>query len=667
MKQKLLNSLRLRATLLVALMCTAFAGQAWGDDITYTFSDKDWKATVGGSSANWSKGSDGNAFTSGQGIQVTTGTTGANGTSPASFTNISKIVVTYNTNKSAGAGSIGVQIGTNSETSNDVAYSGSGDGRSANYTTTFNYATAQTGNVKITVNTTTNSIWLKSVTITYSSGGGGGGGSSVDAPSFSPGSGAVAAGTTISLIQASADAIRYTTDGSDPSKTEGTEYSAPIEITTPTTIKAIAIKGDDVSSVSSATYTISVTAPEFNLASSGYFLAGTDLTLTSAGNTIFYNITTNGDTPLNPTNSSTEYTGPIALSSGTVKIKAIAYDSYGNASSVASRTVNGVAPATLPFSWAGGAKADLTALTGVIGYGLGSNYAAAHSPYLVKFDGDGDYIEIFTTAQPLKVSVGVKMIGGGNTTKIKVQESTNGVEFSDVEELTISGSSGDIVNLATTEDFASTTRVIKLLFAKGSGDNVGVGPISILGGTLSATLNGSGYATFASSYALDFSDDSEYSAWQVTAANSGTGVLTFSQITGTVAAGTGVLLKGTASATINIPVVASGSDISATNKLEGITAATAVDDNEYYGLSGNTFKKVNAGTVPAGKALLPASKVGSVKAFTFVFEDEATGIQAMDNVQGTMNNAEIYNLAGQRLSKLQKGVNIVNGKKILVK
>ena len=27
----------------------------------------------------------------------------------------------------------------------------------------------------------------------------------------------------------------------------------------------------------------------------------------------------------------------------------------------------------------------------------------------------------------------------------------------------------------------------------------------------------------------------------------------------------------------------------------------------------------------------------------------------------------IYNLAGQRLSKLQKGINIVNGKKILVK
>ncbi len=96
---------------------------------------------------------------------------------------------------------------------------------------------------------------------------------------------------------------------------------------------------------------------------------------------------------------------------------------------------------------------------------------------MVKFDGSDDYIEVFTDAQPMKVSVGVKMIGGNSTSKIKVQESTNGVEFTDVEELTISGSTNDVVNLETTADFAATTRVIKLLFVKGA--NVGVGPIRI--------------------------------------------------------------------------------------------------------------------------------------------------------------------------------------------
>ena len=164
------------ALALLVFMTPSLAG--WGqtrteETITYTFSSKDWKAKDNNNNdADWTCGNEGNGYTSGQGIQVTTGTTGANGTSPATFTNISKIVITYNTNKSAGAGSIGVKIGTNTETSNDVAYPGSGDGREGNYTTTFNYGTAQNGEVKITVNTTTNSIWLKSVEITYSSGGG---------------------------------------------------------------------------------------------------------------------------------------------------------------------------------------------------------------------------------------------------------------------------------------------------------------------------------------------------------------------------------------------------------------------------------------------------------------------------------------------------------------
>lgn len=137
---------------------------AWGDETTYIFTSKSWAATSGGDAANWTSGKDGGGF-SNDGIQVTTSYTGANGTSPIEFTNVTKIVATYNTNKSAGAGSIVAKIGTNEQKSNTVGYS-SGDGRSANYTTTFDYATPQSGSIKITVNTTTNSIYLVSVSIT---------------------------------------------------------------------------------------------------------------------------------------------------------------------------------------------------------------------------------------------------------------------------------------------------------------------------------------------------------------------------------------------------------------------------------------------------------------------------------------------------------------------
>ena len=182
---------------------------------------------------------------------------------------------------------------------------------------------------------------------------------------------------------------------------------------------------------------------------------------------------------------------------------------------------------------------------------------------------------------------------------------------------------------------------------------------------LPITLNASGYATFASTSAIDFSDDSEFSAWAITSANKTTGVINFSQITGAVPAGTGVLLKGTAYQTIYPVLATTSATAPAGNLLVGFTEATAVESDQYYGLKGDTFKKVNAGTVPAGKALLPASQVGTdVKAFTFNFEDAATGIEKL-NADVKLNEGAIYNLVGQRLGKMQKGINIVNGKKVL--
>ncbi|MCR5849745.1 MAG: InlB B-repeat-containing protein [Bacteroidaceae bacterium] len=186
------------------------------------------------------------------------------------------------------------------------------------------------------------------------------------------------------------------------------------------------------------------------------------------------------------------------------------------------------------------------------------------------------------------------------------------------------------------------------------------------------TLNSAGYATYASASVLNFTDSEAagYSAWQITGVTGTT--LNFSQITGAVEEGTGVLLKGAASATVDIPVAASGSDISGTNKLIGVTTDTDLEqvDGSYtnFGLSGDEFKKVaSAGaTIPANKAylhILTSSLPSSVKALTFMFEEDADGLERVQDVQEVQG--AIFNLAGQRLSKMQKGINIVNGKKIL--
>lgn len=77
------------------------------------------------------------------------------------------------------------------------------------------------------------------------------------------------------------------------------------------------------------------------------------------------------------------------------------------------------------------------------------------------------------------------------------------------------------------------------------------------------------------------------------------------------------------------------------------------------------FYRAESGTIAAGKAYLELNgNTGLlVKIFFGDFDDET----AIDNVNanGNANQGAIYNIAGQKLSKFQKGINIVNGKKIL--
>ena len=90
-----------------------------------------------------------------------------------------------------------------------------------------------------------------------------GGGASVSAPSFSPAGGTYSSAQNVTITTSTGGAtIRYTTDGSTPSETAGTIYSGPVNIGSTKTLKAIAYEsGMTDSSVTSATYTISVAPP----------------------------------------------------------------------------------------------------------------------------------------------------------------------------------------------------------------------------------------------------------------------------------------------------------------------------------------------------------------------------------------------------------------------
>ena len=77
----------------------------------------------------------------------------------------------------------------------------------------------------------------------------------VDAPTIS-GEANFVTSTTVTLTQADADHIYYTTNGVDPT-TSSTEYTAPFTVDADgtTTVKAIAVKGSDVSAVASKDFT----------------------------------------------------------------------------------------------------------------------------------------------------------------------------------------------------------------------------------------------------------------------------------------------------------------------------------------------------------------------------------------------------------------------------
>lgn len=62
---------------------------------------------------------------------------------------------------------------------------------------------------------------------------------------------------------------------------------------------------------------------------------------------------------------------------------------------------------------------------------------------------------------------------------------------------------------------------------------------------------------------------------------------------------------------------------------------------------------------------IPADQPTAVSAFYLNGEGETTGINTLLN--GNNGETEIYDLSGKRLNHLQKGINIVNGQKVLVK
>ena len=182
------------------------------------------------------------------------------------------------------------------------------------------------------------------------------------------------------------------------------------------------------------------------------------------------------------------------------------------------------------------------------------------------------------------------------------------------------------------------------------------------------------YAMFSCPQDLDFTGTS-LRAYIASGFNKATSQVLLTPVTD-VPAGTGIFLIGTPGQTYKIPYSETTSYyvnlFQANLTKKTVSATTGSYSNYTFGVQGGDpgFYPINGSTTLQAQTAylqLPTSFVTAGVKVSVVFEDDIIdGIDTIDNGQWTIDN-EVYNLAGQRLGKMQKGINIVNGKKVLVK
>ena len=241
---------------------------------------------------------------------------------------------------------------------------------------------------------------------------------------------------------------------------------------------------------------------------------------------------------------------------------------------------------------------------------------------------------------------------------------TNGEwqEFTVPFERTCNAANGQlyvIVNLATNADPGQGQE----------GDHLYIDDVELVYETeyseASIEMTDANYATFCAPF--DVNVPFGMKAYTVPAISQGN-TLGMTEVSGTIPANTPVILSGEGAKTLT----AYGVAISATPEsglLTGVYEDTPAPVGSYVLQNINQvvgMYKVAAGQQPTLKAnraylTVPGSEV---KAF-FFNTDDATSINEELRMKNEGSEAPVFNLAGQRLMKAQKGINIVNGKKVL--
>jgi hypothetical protein len=239
-------------------------------------------------------------------------------------------------------------------------------------------------------------------------------------PTASPDSGVVTYGQTVTLDCNTDEAVIYYTDDGSPPDSGSTLYDAPISITAPVTIKAVAIKtGIADSAVLTAAYTVKVTTPAVDSPAAGPLHFGDDITFTlsctTPGASIYY--TLDGTSPTSESPVYADAAKPVIQKiTAPVTFKAIAVkgDMAGSDVLTAAYTVD-YTPPTWNFVKGGGNPTVFgTSIISGVTYGDGKYVAVAESG-TIGYSPDGGSSWTGVTSSPFNTTL-IKTIVYANST-----------------------------------------------------------------------------------------------------------------------------------------------------------------------------------------------------------------------------------------------------------
>ncbi len=255
---------------------------------------------------------------------------------------------------------------------------------------------------------------------------------------------------------------------------------------------------------------------------------------------------------------------------------------------------------------------------------------------------------------------------------------------SSLTEVTLQGTSLPECSESAFDNISSgATLYCKTTLAKECKETAPWNNFNIVANPFTIEITDAGIATGCFDDDLDFTDVEGVKAYIASGFNPETGKVLMTNVT-KVPAGTGFIVKGTEGKYV-IPAVAT--KYMYVNLLVGTLKDTILtptqDTYTNYVLSAGTddnagfYLAADGCAVSANKAYLQiptsavsegASEAKALLRLDFDDEDGATGMNPVTNREEEINgNAVIYNLNGQRKQGLTKGLNIVNGKKILIK